>query len=325
MSNSPGAATHTHTPSSVTPDGVFLTSSSKDGQSMLRNGATGDWIGTFLGHKGATWACALDARAVRAATASADFSARVWDAVTGDELAALPHAHIVRAVAFAPDGGSLVTGGYEKIVRVFDVSTLPGGGARPPPDGAPPPPHAVAATAPDKLRSLAFDAGGGGGSPASPLLYSAFMDAPGVAVWDLRAGTTVATLATAAPAVSVEVCADGKHVVTAAGDTAALWSAAERRVVREFKTGAGVESASLAPDGATMVVGGEDMWVHVLDAATGAELAGAPLRGHHGPVHTVRWHPDGGSFASGSEDGTIRIWTLEDEVEADDAAAAAAE
>lgn len=57
------------------------------------------------------WSCVLNEEAVVAATASADFSTRLWNALTGDEVHQFQHSHIARTVAFARRSPRLLSAG----------------------------------------------------------------------------------------------------------------------------------------------------------------------------------------------------------------------
>lgn len=89
---------------------------------MLRQGDTGDWIGTFEGHKGAVWGVALNPQATLAATGAADFNVKVWDAIKGEEVYSFQHNHIVKSVNFSTDSNHLCTGSNEKLVRIYDLN-----------------------------------------------------------------------------------------------------------------------------------------------------------------------------------------------------------
>jgi len=271
--------------STITNDGFFLVSACLDGKPMLRNGTTGDWIGTFAGHKGAVWAVHINSTALQVATGSADYTAKIWDTLTGEELQTFNHSRIIKSVNFSTDNKRLLTGGQDKILRIFDLGK----------------PEAE----PFKLEGHSDSVRVALWNWYNSAVVSGGQDSV-LRIWDVKTLKEIRSFPSRSPITSIEVCLDGKHLITTAGKEVSFWDIRTFEIEKTYTVSTEVNSASLSPDASTFVVGGTDFWAHVHDFATGKELE--VHKGHHGPVHVIRYAPDGETFASGSEDGTIRLW-----------------
>jgi len=271
----------------------FLISSCKDGNPMLRDWL-GDWVGTFIGHKGAVWSSKLCANGSKAATGSADFTAKVWDTYSGSELHSFPHNHIVRTVSLSPSASHLLTAGHEKKVRLFDLtrpSVEPSFLRRPNGEDA----HDGV------IKSVIWDADRAVGISAG--------DDKLIRWWDLRNLQEIHSVTLDDPVSSMELSTPCNTLVVTSGKNVSFiplvpnTSATHRLTLPHAPS-----SASLHPTLKDRFVAGStsDPWVRVYGYEKGEERE--MYKSHHGPIHCVEYSPDGEMYASGSEDGTIRLW-----------------
>jgi len=267
-------------------EGFFMVSACLDGKPMLRRGETGDWIGTFIGHKGAVWSAHMNNSASMVVTGSADYTAKVWDSVNGKELHSFVHTRIVKSTHFSQDGKRILTGGQDKTLRIYDL-------AKPEAE----PVALEAHTQPVKVALWSKD---------DNTIISGGQDSV-LRVWDVRTLKEVISRPLKSAVTSIEISLNSRHISTTAGKEVTFWDAQKFEVDKSFTLGLELNSTSLSPDSSTFVVGASsDSWARVYEFNTGKELE--ILKGHHGPVHCVHFAPDGATFASGSEDGTIRLW-----------------
>ena len=232
---------------------------------------------------------------------SDDNTARVWDALTGKEIARMTHGYGVNAVAFSPDGKYVVSGGCDKLgnnscsqgtARVWEAFTGK---------------EIVRMTHDNDVRDLAF-------SPDGKYVISGSYDKT-ARVWEALTGKEIARMTYDDYEGSVYAVAfspDGKYVVSGSGDnTARVWDAESGKEVARMTHDDDVWDVAFSPDGKYVASGSGwngDGTARVWEAASGKEIARMT---HDGNVTFVAFSPDGRYVVSaGSWDNTARVWEV---------------
>jgi serine-threonine kinase receptor-associated protein len=293
-----------------TADRTLLVSSAHDKLPQIRNGESGDWLGSFEGHKGAVWSCKVDPKTCSlAATASGDFSAKLWCATTGKELQEWKHKHVVKTVDFSHDSMLVATGCQNGQIAIYQTSS----------PATPPLELKVSADSSGAPTKLFWENG------ENPSMVVVGKKDGSIEKWDTKGGESGARAAvkrslssTGATIQDMEYHPAHKRVIVACDDKVFILNIGDLSTHQEYQMPKGMSfreegGVSMRPDLVNFIAGGSDLWLREFEVSTGNVLR--TFKGHHGPIRCVRYHPDGKMGASGSEDATIRLWDLSEEEE----------
>ena len=271
-----------------TPDSRTVAMGIDDGTVKLWDADTGAIKATVNAHKSPIWRLAIDRTGKRMATASDDNTAKiwVWDVDKWKLDKTLPHDTAVRAVAFSPNGRTIVTASRKGALRLWDVET-----------GKP------------RYETQAHDGVVYGlvYSPDGRMIASSGGDKV-IRLWD-AGGQALNTMGGNLGGVySIAFSPDSKTI--AAGgweDTISLWDVASGNKTATLKGHTqDIWSVAFAPDGATLVSGSEDHTVRVWDVPSRTLIR--TIRASNRSLYSVTFAPDGRTFAAGGRDGMVRLW-----------------
>jgi WD40 repeat protein len=289
---------------------------------------------TLKGHEKVESEASYSPDGQRILTASADGTARIWDAATGARVLTIKGTGApLFGASYSPDGARILTHGLDSSARVWDahsgaeVLTLAGPASTLIKSACYSRDGSRILTASLRTSATVWDAKSGAAILAiergSDGLLSASFSLDGrriatqndrndrneVRILDARSGAQLLVMSETRGLYAATFSPDGTRIVLATEDgTASVRDVASGAVVLEFRghEGKALAAAAYSPDGTRIVTAGVDGTAQVWDARSGAHHR--TLIGHtYAPV-VASYSPDGTRIVTGSLDGTAKIW-----------------
>jgi WD40 repeat protein len=229
--------------------------------------------------------------AVAAGTPAQLGEVKLFNAENGDVVASLVRtSDSIFAVAFSPDGKRLATAGADRAIRVFDVATKKQ--------------QLLIEDHADWVMDIAW-------LPDGSKLISASRDKT-AKVFDAKTGDSLVTFnGHAEPVFGVAAAPDGKTVITSGRDKSLRrWNVSDAKEVEQI-TGFGDEIFRLvATHDGRIFSCSADRIARVHSLADGKLLK--TFSGHVDWVYSLAYHEATQRLATGSFDGEVRIWNIQD-------------
>lgn len=294
-------------------DGDLLFSCAKDHTPTVWYGHNGERLGTYRGHNGAVWCCDVSRDSTRLITSSADQTAKLWNVETGNQLFSFNFESPARAVDLAI-GDKLVvitTDPFMELPSAIHIKRIE---------------KDLSKQTADSVLTITGIKGRINRAVWGPLnstIISGGEDSV-VRIWDSETGKLLreSDKETGHQKAITSLCksADGSHFLTGSLDKSArLWDIRTLTLIKTYVTERPVNAVAISPLLDHVVIGGGQEASHVTttDRRAGKfeakffhkileeEIGG--VKGHFGPINSLAFNPDGRSFASGGEDGYVRL------------------
>jgi len=235
-------------------------------------------------------------------SASGDYRTHVYDPEVGLPLRATVlvtppqyrHESTIRApdainsLAMSPDGKLIASGAfYNGAVQIWDSRSHE--------------PVGIPCRHGSRVTSVCF-------SPDSRWLLSGSSDKT-IRMWDCRTGQEIRSAFLGHTSDVTSVCTDGQRIVSASRDkTIRIWSCDTHQLIwTPIDVAREVFAVALSSDGHIGAGVGSDVLIFHIETRQHI----ASMKGHTGDVLSVTFSPDGSRIASGSQDGTVRLWDVQ--------------